>query len=432
MVIELINTGTELLIGRTLNTHQQWIGAELAGHGYALERQVTVPDTGPAIESAAREALTRAQWVMVTGGLGPTSDDLTRDLIAGLVGVPLQTDPEVVKHLEEFCRRRGRALNESIRRQAQVPQGAMVLQNRHGTAPGMVMLVPPGRFQAGPAWLVMLPGPPRELRPMVREQLIPLLKRLSPLSRPFAGRVLRLTGIGESQVEARIESALAPLVGSGLRVAYCARPGEVDLRFDAIGSTAAGLVASAVEIALGAVGDWVFGEDEEELEQVVVRKLRSHSATLATAESCTGGFLAHRVTNVPGASEVFRGGWITYANEAKRQWLGVLATDLETHGAVSAGVVVQMAEGARKNAGSDYALAVTGIAGPGGGSEAKPVGTAYIALAGPRGTQVLRVVNPWDRLTFKQVTAQQALDLLRRELDSRKDSAPDNPQGCGR
>jgi nicotinamide-nucleotide amidase len=418
MDFELINTGTELLLGRTLNTHQQWVCRELADRGYIVSRQVAVPDTGPAIELAVREALTRSDWVITTGGLGPTSDDLTRERIAAVLGVPLIEEPQVLDRLRRFYQARNRPIFQRVERQALVPQGATVLLNEYGTAPGLVMRLETGRFRSAPSWLAMLPGPPRELRPMLRQQLLPYLDQVCPQSEPFICRTLKCTGLGESQVEEQILDELAAATAAGLELAYCARPGEVDVRLSARGPAALPLVHHAAEIVRRCLGAAVFAEGDLDMETVVVQQLLSTQRSLVVAESCTGGLLGHRITNVPGASKVFLGGWITYSNEAKLRSLEVQPQTLADNGAVSEPVAREMAEGARRRAGSDYALAITGVAGPEGGTETKPVGTVYIALAGPTGTRVLNLCNPWDRLTFKQVASQQALDLLRRELES--------------
>lgn len=417
VTLELITTGSELMRGQVLNTHQQWICRQLADRGYRVQRQVAVADTGTDIQAAVAEALGRADWVITTGGLGPTSDDLTRELIAQLLGRPLQADPAVRAHLAEFFARRNRPLPPRTAVQAQVPAGARVLSNAQGTAPGLILEVDPNPFRPGRrAWLVMLPGPPRELRPMFTEQVLPLLEREAPPPEPFAGQTLRTVGIGESQVEQLLAPGLEPLTTAGLEVGYCSRPGEVDVRLEARGPTAGALVTQAEAIARQSLGDHVFGCGDDELDAVVVRLLKARQRTLAVAESCTGGLLANRLTNIPGASAVFRGGLAAYHNDAKEQWLDVRAETLATHGAVSEVVAREMAVGARARFGADYALAITGIAGPEGGTPEKPVGTVWIALAGPARTEAIHRLNPWDRLTFKHVTSQQALELLRGTL----------------
>jgi nicotinamide-nucleotide amidase len=418
VTIELINTGSELMLGLVLNTHQQWLCRQLADRGFVVSRQVAVADTASDIEQAVREALARADLILVTGGLGPTSDDLTRDKIAGLLGRRLHEDAAALANIESFFAARKRPMPPGTRVQALVPEGALVLQNAHGTAPGLVMEVNPNRFRPDgkASWLVLLPGPPRELKPMFLEQALPAFGPLLPIESRFICQTLRTTGLGESVVEERIAGPLAALTKIGLQIGYCARVGEVDVRLAARGAEAPLVVAQAEEIVRGTLAENIFGTGEEQLEQVVVHRLTAIRKTLAVAESCTGGFIAHRLTNVPGASAVLLAGLVTYSNDAKRDLLGVKAETLGAHGAVSKAVAREMAEGARRRTGADYALAVTGIAGPSGGTEAKPVGTVFIALASKGKTIVLNPINRYDRETFKFVTSQQALDLLRRRL----------------
>ena len=406
------------MLGRVLNTHQQWLCRRLADQGYVVTRQVAVADTGPDIEQAVREALGRADLVITTGGLGPTSDDITRDLVAQLLGKKLHEDAAALANIERFFTARKRQMPESTKVQALVPDGALVLQNAHGTAPGLAMELAPNPFRAGgkAAWLVMLPGPPRELRPMFTDQVVPLLRRVLPLEREFVCRTLRTTGIGESLVQERIVGPLAPFVAQGLDVGYCAHVGQVDVRLAAHGASAAGLVRESEAVVRALLTKEIFGEEDESLDAVIIRLLTERKQTLALAESCTGGGIANRLTNVPGASAVLLAGLVTYSNAAKQKFLSVRAETLAAHGAVSEPTAREMAAGARRETGADFALSVTGIAGPGGGSEAKPVGTVFIGLAGPTGTPVLRQFNPYDRETFKQATANQALEMLRRLL----------------
>ena len=237
MKIELINTGSELLLGRVLNTHQQWLCRRFSDMGYEVQRQVTVPDAGWEIQSAVREALGRADLVVVTGGLGPTSDDITRELIAQLLGKPLHLDEAVWEYIKHFFAQRKRPLPANNEVQAMVPEGATVLANPFGTAPGLAMPVSPNPFRPDgkPSWLVLLPGPPRELRPMFADWVKPLVQREFPLTEPFVCRTLRTSGVGESAVQERIAPPLAALVASGLEVGYCARVGQVDIRLIAHG-----------------------------------------------------------------------------------------------------------------------------------------------------------------------------------------------------
>jgi len=416
--IELINTGTELMLGRVLNTHQQWICRQLADVGYVVTRQSTVPDSAHELQQAVRAALAHADLVITTGGLGPTSDDLTRDLIAELLGRKLIEDSAALANVERFFALRQRPMPERTRVQAQVPEGAILVHNRNGTAPGLALEANPNPFRhdGKTSWLVMLPGPPRELQPMFTDQVIPRIQQWFPLESPFVCHTLRTTGLGESLVEEQIVDPLRTLTDAGLEIGYCARTGEVDVRLAARGSGAGKIVAEAQQIVRRLLGDHIFGAGDDQLEAVVVRLLTGRKQTLALAESCTGGYLANRITNVPGASAVLLAGLVPYSNEAKQTFLGVRADSLAAHGAVSEPVAREMAEGARRRTGADYALSVTGIAGPGGGTPDKPVGTVFIALAGERHTFVLNPINRYDRETFKYVTSQQALELLRRTL----------------
>lgn len=417
MRIDLINTGTELLIGQTLNTHSHWLGGELFKLGLRIQRQVCIPD-GDEIRLALLESIPRSDVILVTGGLGPTSDDITREVTAELLGAPLQQDESVLAHIRAYLARRNRELNANSYRQAQVPRGARVLSNAFGTAPGLHFL-PLRETDAGAPGtphIFLLPGPPRELRPMWADQVVPVLRKLMSAPAPEL-RNFKLFGLGEAQVAETLEE---PLLATGIvELGYCVRPGEVIVR--AIGAPSAldaceGLVRSAFPERLFSVAD-------ELMEEVVVGRLRASSQTVAVAESCTGGLLAHRLTNVPGASMVFGWGFVTYANEAKRDMLGVPGAWIDSQGAVSEPVARAMAEGALRVSGADHALAVTGIAGPDGGTPDKPVGTVWIALAsrapGPNGepsTVALLEHFPFEREMFKTMTTQTALDLLRRRL----------------
>jgi nicotinamide-nucleotide amidase len=416
--VELINTGSELLLGRVLNTHQQWLCRRLSDLGYTVGRQVAVPDAGPEIQQAVREALSRADLVIVTGGLGPTSDDITRELMAELLGRKLRLDEAILAELKGFFAARKRPMPAINEVQAMVPEGATVLANPFGTAPGLAMPVQPNPFRPGGpgSWLVMLPGPPRELRPMFDDTVTPLIRREFPLAEPFVCRTLRTSGVGESAVQELIAGPLTGLVAAGLGVGYCARVGQVDVRLAAQGAAAEAVVREAETVVQGLLRANIYGCDDEEMETAAVRLLTERNKTLALAESCTGGAIAHLITNVPGASAVLLGGYVTYSNVSKQINLGVRAETLAAHGAVSEAAAREMAEGARARLGADFAIAVTGIAGPSGGSKEKPAGTVFLALAGGFGTEVQHKVNAYERAAFKQLTAQQALEMLRRRL----------------
>lgn len=410
MRVEVLNTGTELLLGSVINTHVRLFAEGLFPLGLRIERQVTVPDGDDAIRDALVETFGRADVVLITGGLGPTTDDVTRDVVAELLGEELIHDEAVMEAItQRFARRGFFEINERVRRQAQRPREAVVLPNHHGTAPGLY-LAPRARDGGTTPHLFLLPGPPRELQPMFTKSVLPILEKALPPRPAVEMRVVSIASLGESVVEELIG---APLLALGLELGYCARPGEVEVR--TIGAPE--VLVEAERIIVEKLGPHIISRDQRSLEKTLVDELTQRGETLATAESCTGGFLAHRITNVAGASAVFLQGFVTYANAAKERALGVDAALIEAHGAVSEEVARAMAEGARRTAGADHALATTGIAGPGGGSEGKPVGTVFVALASKLGPAIVeRHRFATDRETFKLLTTQAALNLLRRQL----------------
>lgn len=408
MRVVVLNTGSELLLGHVLNTHLTFIAREIFPLGLRVERQVTVPD-GPAIGEALAAASVHADVIFVTGGLGPTTDDITREAAAELLKLPLLQDPAVAAAITERLRSRGLPMTGRILRQADVPEGASVLPNANGTAPGLYLAGRNGSQRT--PHLFLLPGPPRELQPMFRTSVLPILESFVPKREGMLCQTFRLAGVGESMVEAAVGERLLALPEG--EIGYCARLGEVDVRVIGPQST----IDSAEALIREAFPLQLFSNDEEELEGAVVRLLRDRNASLAVAESCTGGYLAHRVTNVPGASAVFLAGFVTYANEMKTAALGVPESLLAEFGAVSAEVAAAMADGALRKTNSTYALASTGIAGPDGGSEAKPVGTVYLALASASGqSKVLRRRFQAEREAFKHLATQAALQLLREEI----------------
>lgn len=407
MRIHVINTGTELLLGHVLNTHLTFIARELFPLGLRVERQSTVPD-GAAIRDAMAAALKEADVVFVTGGLGPTTDDITREAAAELFSLTLHQDPKVAEAIKLRLRTRGFPMTDRILRQADVPESAEVLPNANGTAPGLYLKRNTARRTRH---LFLLPGPPRELEPMFRRSVLPTLVDINKGAVAPQVRTFRIACVGESVVEAAVGPQLLAL--AGIELGYCARPGEVDVRV--IGSAA--VLEEADKIIKEAFAQQLYTTGDEDLEEVVVRLLAQRKQTLAVAESCTGGALASRITDVPGASAVFLAGFVTYANEAKAEMLRVTRTTISTQGAVSEAVARQMAEGAIARANSDYALATTGIAGPSGGSDEKPVGTVFIAVASAGGeTQVHRRRFMTDRSSFKQLVTETALELLRERL----------------
>ncbi|HEY2799595.1 MAG TPA: competence/damage-inducible protein A [Chthoniobacterales bacterium] len=404
MRVVVINTGTELLLGDVLNTHLTFIARELFPMRLRVERQLAVPDGEP-IRDALAENLPRADIIFLTGGLGPTTDDLTREVTAELLGLELAPDAALEELISERLRSRGIRMTDRILRQAHVPTGAVVLPNDNGTAPGFYLAAASDRPH-----LFVLPGPPRELQPMFRASVLPILRAIVRQDIDLDSRNYHIVGMGESYVEEAVGAQLLAL--SGLEIGYCARMGEVDLRV--IGPVA--MLQEADRIVRSKLAAFIFSTTAEDLEAVILRRLAEKKATLAVAESCTGGLLAHRLTNVPGASEVFLAGYVTYSNDAKMAALGVPPKAIAENGAVSEVVARAMAEGVRAKANSTFALATTGIAGPGGGTEAKPVGTAFVALAGDGETLVTHFFFPSDRATFKQLVTQTALNLLRGRL----------------
>ena len=402
--VEVLNTGTELLFGSVINTHLSFLGQRLFPLGLRVQRQMTVPD-GDAIRDAILESATRSDLILVTGGLGPTSDDITREIVAELTRRPLRYDDSIFQKIKERFDRRGLKLTNRISRQAYVPEGAAVLPNDFGTAPGLYV---PARD--GIPHLFLLPGPPRELQPMVDTYALPIWKRLAG-DHDIHARTYRTTGLGESYIEDMVGDRLLAI--PGLELGYCASMGEVDVRI--VGSRSA--VDTANEIIQSELAPYIISTEAKELEEVIVQLLTAKHATLATAESCTGGLLANRVTDVAGASVVFLEGNVTYSNDAKTRTLGVSAELISTVGAVSEEVARAMAEGALQRSGATFALATTGIAGPDGGTTEKPVGTVFIGLAArDYATQVEKLFFPTDRRTFKRVCTQYALEMLRRRL----------------
>jgi len=413
-VAEVINTGTELLFGSVVNTHLAFLGQQLFSLGLRISRQTTVPD-GDAIRDAILEAAPRCQLILITGGLGPTTDDVTREIVAELTGRSLEFDETIFAKIRERFEKRGLRLTDPISRQAYVPKGAQVLPNDHGTAPGLYIPPAPGYGATTPVTeklphLILLPGPPRELRPMFDRYVGPIVRTIVGTNNLTAA-LFRTVGLGESYAQELIGADLAAI--EDLELGYCARVGELDLRL--VGPLPS--VLRATEIVRARLGDHIVSEEGSELEAIAVQLLSQRQATIAVAESCTGGLLANRFTNVPGASAVFLEGNVTYSNAAKMRTLGVPLELLNRVGAVSKEVALAMAEGARTRAGATYALSTTGIAGPDGGTPEKPVGTVFVGLASADApTQVENLFFPTDRATFKQMVTQSALDLLRKRL----------------
>lgn len=406
MKIEIINTGSELLLGTTLNTHGAWFGQALFKMGLRVQRQSTVPD-GEAIGHEIKAALTGADVLIITGGLGPTSDDITKELVAETLGLDMMEDEHAMRTIEYYFASRGRDMAEANRKQALIPVGAEILPNPNGTAPGVYI---PPRIGKGCA-LFLLPGPPRELYPMFDNEVAPRLTGLVGGEIAQAFKELKFTGVGESDFHQGVDEQLAAV--GGLEYGYCARPGEVDCRL--IGSELA--VAEGEKILKQAFGEFCFSDDGSSMAKVVIELFEEDGHTLAIAESCTGGFIASRLTDEGGASAAFDQSVVTYSDQSKTELLGVPKELILEHGAVSPEVAVAMAEGALNLSNDDFAIAVTGFAGPGGGTEEQPVGTVFIALAQyDHPTYVIRRIHRRSRTAFKFVVSQEALDMARRRM----------------
>jgi nicotinamide-nucleotide amidase len=409
MRVALINTGTELLLGNVQDAHLTFIAREIFPLGLRIEEQCTVPDS-EAIRYALVELFPRCEILFVTGGLGPTSDDITREMIADSLGLKLRQDPQLLISLRQRLQIRGIKWATGIARQSDVPVGAQVLPNENGSAPGFYLKANINPHIPSPH-IFVLPGPPRELQPMFRKYVMPILRSLAPPSAVLERRLYRIAGVGESVVEEAIGKKVLAI--PGIELGYCARPGEVEVRI--IGKAEA--IEQADAIIRSTLGLSIFSTADETLEEVIVKLLTKRDQTLATAESCTGGLIANRITNVAGASKIFVAGYVCYANRAKTDMLDVDPKLIEVHGAVSEPVACALAERARACAESDYALATTGIAGPTGGSAEKPVGTVYVGLASAEAKTIAKkFFFPTDRETFKQLATQAAFEMLRRKL----------------
>ena len=404
----LINTGTELLLGDVQDAHLAFIAGEIFQLGLRIVERRTVPDSD-VIRRTLTELFPRCQILFVTGGLGPTTDDITREMVAKSLGLELRQDPQLLAWLQQRLQVRGIKWTSGIARQADVVAGAHVLPNENGSASGFYLKANINPRIPSPHVFV-LPGPPRELQPMFRKFVLPILHSIIEVPLPVERRSYSIAAMGESLVEKAIGEKVLAI--PGIELGYCALPGQVEVRI--IGDPNAIQAADAIirrELRLS-----IFSDNDEALEEVIVRLLKQRRQTLATAESCTGGLIANSITNVPGASEVFLAGYVTYANSSKTDILNVDPKLLEKYGAVSEAVARAMAEGGRARAGSTFALATTGTAGPTGGSLEKPVGTVYIGFAAPDATRVKKFFFPTDRETFKQLATQSALDLLRRKI----------------
>jgi nicotinamide-nucleotide amidase len=411
MNAEIVAVGSEMLTPDRVDTNSLYLTSELNKLGVEVVGKYVVGDHLDRLAGVVRLALSRSEIVILSGGLGPTEDDLTRDAVAAALDRKLIYHTEIAEALEQRFARLNRKMAEVNKRQAFVIEGAAILPNERGTAPGQWL-------EESGTVVMLLPGPPHEMKAMFERQCLPRLARVAP-KQVIRTLELRVAGMGESD----LDQMIAPVYKkySNPATTILAGAGDIQIHFraqcdsEAEASALLCEVAGPIEILLG---DRIYSRNGDSIETVVGHLLRDAQATVSVAESCTGGLLGERLTSVPGSSEYFLGGFITYSNELKTELLGVPADLLAEHGAVSKPVAEAMAAGARRRTGSTYALSVTGVAGPGGGSESKPVGATFIGLAGPVRVEILHRQFLGDRERIRSFASQVALDLLRRTLSA--------------
>ena len=404
-VCEILSVGTEILLGDILNTNSRFLSVELAKLGISVLRHTTVGDNAERLSAALRTALDRSDIVIATGGLGPTQDDITRDVCCSVMGFELEYSPEIGEGIRKYFASKSIEMPESNLRQAYVPVGGTVFENHHGTAPGLGL-------KKGGKCVVILPGPPYEMAPMYEESVVPYLAEYSEGA--IVSHTVRTMGIGESAMAEKVADLIE---GSNPTVAPYAKKGEALLRVTAKAETeskAEELCRPVIDEIISRLGGVVYGIDSENIEQRVVELLKENNMTIATAESCTAGYIPKRLTDIPGASEVFGCGIISYSNEIKQQLLGVKKETLDRFGAVSEQTAREMAAGVRRVSGADIGISVTGIAGPGSDGTDKPVGLCFIALDAEDMQACEKVeTGKNDREYNRYVNASRALNLAR-------------------
>lgn len=414
MTVEILSVGTEILLGNIVNTNAAYLSEKCAALGLSCYHQSVVGDNEERLYDAARLALSRADIVILSGGLGPTKDDLTKEVAAKVFGRELYEDQDVKSAIAGYFKQMQSAqVTENNWKQALVPEGATVVDNHNGTAPGLIL---EGELEGEDKIAILLPGPPGELKPMFEESIAPYLRKLQPES--IYSRMVKLCGIGESKAEDMIKDFMEDQTNP--TIAPYAKTGEVHLRVTAKAGNeeeADALMRPMLEELYRRFGALIYTEEEDvELEDAIAGILKENGLTVTTAESCTGGKLAGRLVNVPGISDVFKEGYITYSDEAKRKLLGVKEETLREYGAVSRETALEMAEGAARAAGADVAVSVTGIAGPDGGTEEKPVGLVYIACRIKDKVRAEEYHFTGNREKNREYTVVRALTLLREEL----------------
>ncbi|RHO53911.1 competence/damage-inducible protein A [Ruminococcaceae bacterium AM07-15] len=408
MRTEIIAVGTELLLGEIVNTDAPMIAQGLAELGIGVYFQTVCGDNPDRLKSVLEVAKQRADLIITTGGLGPTADDLTKETIAAAFGKGLVRDEESMARLREHFK--GRTMTKNNEKQADVPEGCTVFQNDWGTAPACA-------FEGEGCLVIMLPGPPRECTPLFREKVMPFLEKRR--GGALCSRYVKVFGMGESEMASRLSRQMD--TWENPTAAPYAKEGECLVRITAMGKDkeeAFAMTEPAVREVRQVLGDVVYGVDVDSLEQVVVQEMTARGLTLATAESCTGGLMGKRITDVPGASACYLGGVVSYQNEVKENLLGVRHETLVTKGAVSEDTACQMAEGVRKALGADIGISTTGVAGPGGGTPEKPVGLIYVGISTKDKTWAVRILRPrQSRESLRRLASSTAFDLVRRHLE---------------
>lgn len=412
MQAELIFTGTELLMGEITNSHAQYLGRHLSALGIEVALHTAVGDYSDRLADTLRQALKRSDLIIATGGLGPTTDDITKETVAEVLGLSMKMHEPTLNKIKSYFEHKGIEMPSNMVNQAYIPAGAKVLPNSRGTAPGVLI-------DRDGIILALLPGPPNELKAIYEEHLEPYLKGLGSRGMVTYTKLLKMTGVSESFVQ----ESIGDLGGqSNPGIAYLAVPGEVHVRISGKFMEPK-LARQMVDALAGKVRErlaqYIFGTAEDSLDEVVGSLLSEQRCTVSTAESCSGGLIAAELTNVAGSSQYFMGGLVAYDNSIKENVLGVPGMVLEKHGAVSKETAVAMADGIRKLMKTDLGLAVTGIAGPGGGTAEKPVGLVYIALAAPEGTRCSKFIFPGGRFSVRRGTVNAGLNMIRLYLLSR-------------
>lgn len=407
---QIISIGDELLIGQVINTNASWMGAKLSEIGVTISKVLSISDSKEAISDAVTQGLEEAEIILLTGGLGPTKDDITKTTLCELFQDELVLNEEILDHVSKFFKKFKRPMLEVNRLQAMVPSKCKVLFNEMGTAPGML-------FERNGKIIVSMPGVPYEMKHLMEEKVLPMIK--SSFTLPvIVHRTILTSGVGESFLAQEIQEIEDDLP-ENVSLAYLPKPGSVRLRFTGLGENRGeldGIIDKQVQKVYAKIPDAIYGEGEDTMMAFILKALSQRNESIAVAESCTGGYLSHLITMEPGSSQVFPGGVVAYSYDIKREVLGVSQETLNDVGAVSEECVSQMLEGVRKKFNSTYALACSGIAGPGGGTPDKPVGTVWIGILGPNVRKIKCFSFSKNRFLNIERTAISALEMLRREL----------------